>query len=220
MGSKLENCDLAIIWKPNLSPAIQIHPIDPCIHSRESERPAPTMITSETLLKLIHSRKTTTKPMTPTRKELERSSRFISTFGPSPNNTVTTSSSVDLSSSSMARYSHSTEHGSRPCWASISHWSIVYCIGSVLNESPSRSKPNSGLASIHAKVQPLSTIFCRSRLSIIHTELAVHRPGPHSSASIVPSSFNTPPYGPITGLVGSGSNVRSTDRYLRNDPLV
>ena len=179
IGSRFENWERAIIWYPVRSPIIQIHPIEPCIHSNANERPAPTIKTSETRRRLIHSRKTTTTPMIPTRKELESNSRLISTFGPSPSNTVTTCSSVALSSSSIARYNHSTEQGDKPRWDSCWHCSMVYSIGSVENDKPSLSKPNSGLASIHAKVQPLSTIACLSKFNIIQTEVAVHLPGPH-----------------------------------------
>ena len=98
IGSRFENWERAIIWYPVRSPIIQIHPIEPCIQSNANERPAPTIKTSETRRRLIHSRKTTTTPMIPTRKELESNSRLISTFGPSPSNTVTTCSSVALSS--------------------------------------------------------------------------------------------------------------------------
>ena len=220
IGRRFENCERAIIWYPVLSPIIQIHPIEPCIHSKARDNPVPTIRTSETRLRLNQSRKTTTTPIIPTRNELESSSRFISTLGPSPSKTVTTCSSVALSSSSIARYSHSTEHGVNPSSDSRRHCSIVYLIGSVEKANPSRSNPNSGLASIQANVHPLSIMACLSRFSIIQTELAVHLPGPHSLDVIVPSSCRSPPYGPITGLVGSGRNARSTDRYLRNEPLV
>ena len=159
------------------------------------------MKTSEILLKLSHSKITTTIDIKIIRYALDSSSLFTSTFGPSPNRIDATKLSCSLRSSSMERYSHSTEHNGCFFSSFSLHSSIVYLIGSVESSTPSKSYPHSLLAFIQVKVQPSFCIVCLSRLSISHAEDADHLPYPQESDSIVPFSLNIPPIGPTNVLL-------------------
>ena len=63
IGRRLENCERNITSMPYLCPRIIAHPISPCIHISDSARPTTTMATSDTLLRLNHSRIVTTSVM-------------------------------------------------------------------------------------------------------------------------------------------------------------
>ena len=93
---------------------------------------------------------------------------------------------------------------------------MVYSIGSVENDKPSLSKPNSGLASIHASNHCPPLPACqiqyhpnRGRCPSAWAPLI---------KTIVPSSCKVPPYGPITGWLGRGG--RSVDRGIAETILV
>ena len=178
------------------------------------------MKTSEILLKLSHSKITTTIDIKIIRYALDSSSLFTSTFGPSPNRIDATKLSCSLRSSSIERYSHSTEHNGCFFSSFSLHSSIVYLIGSVESSTPSKSYPHSLLAFIQVKVQPSFCIVCLSRLSISHAEDADHLPYPQESDSIVPFSLNIPPIGPTNVLLLSSINALSIERNLRNAPLL
>ncbi len=109
IGSKLENCDLAMIENPKNDEKLATWPIMPCIQSNAAPRATITIPTSVHLRKLTYSKPTMTKPIRTISPALDCNSRLTSTFTPCPTSKVIVVRSLERNLPSKSMYDHSLE---------------------------------------------------------------------------------------------------------------